>query len=167
MMMPLRLQLPPRPNGASASVTTAPSSKLIFFSFPSAKKPSERPLGDQKGKLARSVPASGSAASLSSGRIQICAEALEFTATNASFVPSVFNATDPPSSPIRLSVVPSGGKTKDLLEGAPADFGSRITTTNKIIAAAEATQNSHRYLRIWGILGSLAETAVARGCEAL
>src|ERR1700732_1848599 len=122
MITPSRFQLPPRPNGASQSVLAVPPSRLIFFSFPSAKKPSERPSGDQKGKVAPSVPAIGSAASFPRGRTQISATPFILTATKASSVPSALNANEPPLSPIRLSVVPSGGRMKDLLEGEDGFF---------------------------------------------
>jgi hypothetical protein len=37
-MMPLSLQLAPRPSGASQRVCTDPPDAAIFFSLPSAKK---------------------------------------------------------------------------------------------------------------------------------
>jgi len=56
---PSRLQVPPSGNGASASVWGGPPPTLIFFSFPPAKKPTDRLSGDQKGCAEPSVPASG------------------------------------------------------------------------------------------------------------
>ena len=68
-MTPLRLQLPPRPRGASASVSTGPPPASIFFSLPPAKNATDRLSGDQKGNVAPSVPASGWAVNPSSERI--------------------------------------------------------------------------------------------------
>src|SRR6516164_9528829 len=45
-------QAPPRPSWASQTMTGAPPLSSIVFNFPSAKNPSEPPLGDQKGKNA-------------------------------------------------------------------------------------------------------------------
>jgi hypothetical protein len=44
--------------GASATVVTGPPAAGMVFSFPSEKKPMDAPSGDQKGKVAPSVPAS-------------------------------------------------------------------------------------------------------------
>src|SRR6516164_5980148 len=56
-IVPSGTQLPPLSPGASQSVTAAPPSLAIFFSFPSAKKPIHCPSGDKKGCLAPWVPA--------------------------------------------------------------------------------------------------------------
>ncbi len=55
-MVPDGLQAPPLPSGASASATGAPPSIATFISLPRAKKPIDRPSGDQKGCLAPSDP---------------------------------------------------------------------------------------------------------------
>ena len=54
--------------GASQSVTAAPPCTEIFFSLPSAKKPSHWPSGEKKGSLAFSVPESAVACNWSSER---------------------------------------------------------------------------------------------------
>ena len=65
-----RLQAPPRPWGASHNETGGPPATGIFFSFPPAKKAMNRLSGDQKGKLAESVPGSGCAATAPIGLTQ-------------------------------------------------------------------------------------------------
>src|SRR5580700_382170 len=144
MMSPLRLQLPPRPNGASQSATADPPSKPIVLSFASAKKPRERPLGDQNGNVAPSVPAISSAFNFPNERTHIREDPFAFTATNASRVPSALKATDPPSSPIRFRVVPSGGNTNDLLEGTSDGFFSPNGASRARTVATGATQSNHR-----------------------
>src|SRR5262245_23951771 len=64
MITPAAFQVPPRGLVASASVSGVPPVRLIRFSLPSAKNPSDRPSGDQKGGLPLMVvfPAPGSAA---------------------------------------------------------------------------------------------------------
>ncbi len=48
-MIPVWLHVPPRALGASASVCAGPPDTSMRFSFPSAKNPSDCPLGDQNG----------------------------------------------------------------------------------------------------------------------
>ena len=61
-MLPSACQVPPRPAGARASVCGAPPPRSMRFIVPAAKKPTERPSGDQNGYVAPSVPPSGLAA---------------------------------------------------------------------------------------------------------
>src|SRR5580704_3097832 len=144
MMTPRAFQSPPRPKGASASATAGPPSSLIFFNLPSAKNPIERPSGDQNGKEAPSVPSIGSADNLLSSRTQTRASAFESTATNASFVPSVLSATDPPESPMRSNVVPAGGKMKDRLDGGKGTLTSFAATRTARAANIGMAHNSQR-----------------------
>ena len=58
VMVPSSDQLPPRPFGASHSVTAAPPLTAIFFNFPLAKKATHCPSGEKNGPNAPSVPAS-------------------------------------------------------------------------------------------------------------
>src|ERR1700756_1686150 len=102
-MTPSRFQLPPRPNGAPQTATARPPSKLTFFSFPSAKKPIDRPSGDQNGNVAPSVSLIGSALNFPNGRTQIRGVPLASIATNASLVPSALSTGGPPLSPMRLN----------------------------------------------------------------
>src|SRR5437868_8005682 len=141
-MVPWRLQLPPLPNGASQRTMAEPSSGLIFFSFPSAKNANQCPSADQNGNEAPSLPSTALALRLPSGRIQISAVPLESMATKANCVPSGEIATEPPLSPIKLSVVPSGGSTNDLRDGR-MEFrcgpNSRMKTiTDRIPQAAKS-----------------------------
>ena len=64
-------QLPPRPNGASQIVIGPPPARRTFFNFPSAKKAIQCPSGDQKGKVAPSLPSTGSADNLASAWFRI------------------------------------------------------------------------------------------------
>ena len=55
-MVPSRFQVPPTPMIASQRVTGGPPATSIFFSLPRAKKPMNRPSGDQNGNAPPSVP---------------------------------------------------------------------------------------------------------------
>src|SRR5262245_16361255 len=70
-MTPSRFQDPPTPS-ASQSVRDGPPPLSMRFNFLSAKKPIERPSGDQNGEKASSVPGSGCAESSVRERIQSC-----------------------------------------------------------------------------------------------
>ena len=87
-MVPSAPQAPPRGWGESARVCTAPPLASMIFSFACAKNPRLRLSGDQKGKLASSVPASGWAAVESRGRTHSCGVSPATVATNASLLPS-------------------------------------------------------------------------------
>src|SRR5580704_3125907 len=67
-MTPSRLHAPPPPPDESHNVMGGPPDTAIFLSFPSAKNPRKRLSGDQNGRMAPSVPASGCAVSASSDR---------------------------------------------------------------------------------------------------
>src|SRR6185295_10489828 len=62
-----RFQVPPRPSGASHSVTGGPPVTSTFFSFPEAKKAMYLASGDQNGNEAFAVPGIGRATSLANG----------------------------------------------------------------------------------------------------
>ena len=81
-------QAPPRPNGASAITCAEPPFKSTVFNFPSAKNPSERLSGDQKGKIAFSVPGTTRTTSESMGRTQIEVLPSALVAVNATLAPS-------------------------------------------------------------------------------
>ena len=57
-MVPCVPQVPPRPMGAAQTSEGVPPSIDTVFSFPPAKKPRVWLSGDQKGKVAPSVPVS-------------------------------------------------------------------------------------------------------------
>src|SRR5580658_37627 len=65
---PLGPQAPPRPSGTSQTICVEPPSRSTVLSLPSAKNPRERLSGDQKGKVAASVPVSARAATALVGR---------------------------------------------------------------------------------------------------
>src|SRR2546427_4037142 len=79
---PSRLQAPPvLVDGASVRVWAGPPDIAIFFSFPSAKKATNRLSGDQKGRAALSVPGTAWAVGEFRARIQSCAPLEPFVAT--------------------------------------------------------------------------------------
>src|SRR5436309_3793437 len=85
---PSRFHVPPRPFGALQSVCGGPPAASIFLSLPFAKNPMKPLSGDQKGKDAHSVPASGCAEDAPSGRSQRDCTPLAPMATTASRSPS-------------------------------------------------------------------------------
>ena len=87
-MVPLRLQVPPRPRGASHNARGLPPLMSTVHSLPLAKNPRASLVGDQNGMVASSVSASGRGSTLSSGRIQMSALPLGLIAVNASWWPS-------------------------------------------------------------------------------
>ena len=70
-MTPSELHVPSEPVGASQIFCGGPPVTSTFFNLPSATNPRKRLSGDQKGRVAPSVPARGCAASAFSGRTQI------------------------------------------------------------------------------------------------
>src|ERR1700682_4275862 len=71
-MTPSGFPAPPLPLRASHRICGVPPNAVVFFNFPSAKKPRDCPSGDQNGKLAPSVPGRGLADREARGRIQSC-----------------------------------------------------------------------------------------------
>src|SRR6266545_3960164 len=69
-MTPSLFQVPPLPSPASQRASAGPPAASIFFNFPEAKKPIDRPSGDQNGYDASSVPGSARGASSSKERTQ-------------------------------------------------------------------------------------------------
>src|SRR5262249_56783738 len=70
-MTPSELQEPSEPVGASQIFCAGPPETSIFLTLPSATKARYLPSGDQKGRVAPSVPPNGCAVSAFSGRTQI------------------------------------------------------------------------------------------------
>src|SRR5215510_6701179 len=68
MITPSTFHAPPDPWGASHSVCAGPPVASIFLSLPPEENTMKRLSGDQKGKVASSVPASGCAVSELSAR---------------------------------------------------------------------------------------------------
>ena len=71
-MVPFGPQDAPRPMGASQMIVAGPPPMSMRFSLASAKKPMERLSGDQKGKVASSVPGIGCGVRLSIERKKSC-----------------------------------------------------------------------------------------------
>src|SRR5690242_19087752 len=100
MIMPFGFQVPPRPAGASASVTTGPPRASIFFSLPPAKNPMDLLSGDQNGYSApallppASVPESCCAVNPLSGLTHKDRSPPFDAAANATLVPSGESAID-------------------------------------------------------------------------
>src|SRR5437870_7898061 len=69
MITPSRFHVPPREKVTLHKVCAGPPVTSIFFTLPAAKNPMKRLSGDQKGRVASSVPESGCALIESSGRI--------------------------------------------------------------------------------------------------
>src|SRR5262245_65067360 len=67
-MTPSAFHVPPLPLVAAVSVCGAPPPRSNRLSAPGAKKPTERPSGDQKGAVAPSVPGKGCAVAVDSER---------------------------------------------------------------------------------------------------
>src|SRR5687768_4924654 len=134
---PSRFQLPPLPSDASASVCGGPPEASIFFNFRSAKNPTNRLSGDQKGFEAPSVPASGRAEAPESGWTH-SKLVPEEVATNATRRPSGDNAIGPNSN-AKLDF--SGGRSEDrMIRGG--SLRSRMTTTVAAAATSAATGTS-------------------------
>src|SRR5437016_13509174 len=108
-MMPSGLHVPPRAV-EEVSVCGDPPARSRRFSLDPSKKPIDRLSGDQNGKLAPSVPASGCAVDLSSG-LSHSREALSPEATKTICRPSGERAKEIGSdvAGVTMSVRVSGG----------------------------------------------------------
>src|SRR5277367_3911830 len=102
-------QAPPRPKMTSASDCAEPPLISIVFSLFSAKKPSDRLSGDQKGKIAPSVSASARASKAFTGRTQMEVFPSVPMAAKAMDKPSGDNTGGPAPSPVKLNEAFSGG----------------------------------------------------------
>jgi len=123
-IQPARLHEIPWAFAASASVIGDPPCTLTLFSLPSAAKAIDVPSGDQAGGqnlLTPSVPATSSASSESSDRIQIPLREL-VVAMNAKRVPSGDSANGGVrSAGPSPKLLPSGGSSTNCRELAGAD----------------------------------------------
>src|SRR6516165_9923021 len=106
-------------------MTGAPPLSSIVFNFPSAKNPSEPPLGDQKGKNASAVPGSARASSEFVGRThRVCLPSL--AAVNAIALPSGESTGGPAVSSFRRKRLFGGGSiTVRTLGAAGWEWGIR------------------------------------------
>src|SRR5580704_7860679 len=100
---------PPRDSDASATTCAEPPLRSIVFSLASAKKPSERLSGDQKGNIAPFVSGISRASSAFMARTQSEVLPSAPVAVNAIDVPSGESTGGPAASPVRFSVLFSGG----------------------------------------------------------
>ena len=109
-MTPSVFHVPPRPPTTGASVWGAPPPRSGRLSAPPAKKPTDRPSGDQNGKVAPSVPFSACAVVAARDRTQ-SRDTPSSEATNTIRRPSGESANDPGSSVVGvlISVRVSGG----------------------------------------------------------
>src|SRR5262245_38614639 len=132
-----RLHAPPVGTPASHSVAGSPPETSIFFSLPGAKKPMKRLSGDQKGKLAPSVPASGFASAALKARTQSCTLP-PVVAVKASHFPSGDTA-------MWSKLVFSGGRMDNIITGASLVIGWRIeyAHANPNIPSNNAAETAH------------------------
>src|SRR5215471_17837189 len=145
IMKPREFQLPPRPKGAShRTMGELLASKLTLLSLPRAKKPIDRPSGDQKGNVAPSVPSIAVDTNCPRGRTHTWVLPSEFRAPNAILVPSGLRAIESPSSPMRLNVVPSGGKRNNRLDDTRGVLSRRNATSTTTIKTASPAPNTQR-----------------------
>src|ERR1700741_772860 len=93
--------------GASHTVSGGPPEMSIFLSLPSAKNPTKRLSGDQKGDAAFSVPCTIEAVSPSSERTHNCDFPSAFTARKTICRPSGDTATGAGNAPVLLGVTDS------------------------------------------------------------
>src|SRR3981189_3250459 len=94
-------QEPPRGLGVSARTVTGPPVAGTFFKWPSAKKPTNFPSADQKGKEAPSVPSSFLAARSLRNCTQIESRSFWLRAQNATAAPSGGSVDGPENAPVR------------------------------------------------------------------
>src|ERR1035438_1562357 len=109
MISPSGPQPPPRPICTAQTTCTESPLRSMVFNWPSAKNPRARLSGDQNGKIAPSVSGSARASSEFIERIQSAVLPSTPVAAKAIDAPSGERTSGPASSPVRLSVVLSGG----------------------------------------------------------
>src|SRR5579872_6361025 len=122
-MTPPGPHAPPRPKGASAMICGESPLISMVLSLPSAKNPRERLSGAQKGKTAFSVPASSRETRELTGRTQSVVLPSACEAVKAIDAPSGESTGGPAESPVRLSVVLSGGLMTLRMDGDGAAGG--------------------------------------------
>src|SRR5215469_2016391 len=107
-MLPLTPQEPPRPEGASHKLRTAPVGRSRVFRRPSAKKPRLELSGAQKGKLAPRVPGKTRSLPVRRERYQSSSPAPKTTA-----LPSGERAGGAPRSPSIWKEALEGGTMEE------------------------------------------------------
>ena len=148
-MTSLRFHDPPSTLPTSQMIWTLPDANSTFFSFRSAKKPTNRLSGDQNGCAAPSDPAMACGTSESSERIHNA---------RGPFARTVVNAIRRPSGEIacvRSNVVPGGGSIVKIDGAAGGELPAgrvhahmpRITLAPAIEAAIHGVDLLRRVLR--------------------
>src|ERR1700730_8234889 len=136
-------QEPPRGLGVSARTVTGPPAAGTFFRWPSAKKPTNFPSADQKGKEAPSVPSSFLAARSLRNCTQIESRSFWLRAQNATAVPSGVIAGGPEKSPVKSKPTSAGGGKYDRSVRAGA-CSRRVDQTRAASSVAATAAHSRR-----------------------
>src|SRR5260221_4973662 len=102
-------QDPPRGLGVSARTVTGPPVAGTLFKWPSAKKPTNFPSADQKGKEAPSVPSSFLAVRSLRNWTQIESPSFSLRAQQTTAAPSDAIVVGPEKSPVRSKPTSGGG----------------------------------------------------------
>src|SRR5258706_16296594 len=102
-------QDPPRGFGVSARMVTGPPAAGTFFKWPSAKKPTNFPSADQKGKESPSVPSSFRAAMSPRNCTQIESRSFWLGGQNATAAPADAIVGGPEKSPVKSKPTSAGG----------------------------------------------------------
>ncbi len=142
-MTPSRFQDPPRPSVTGASLKTGPPLASIFRRKRLAKKPMKRPSGDQNGRSAPSVPASGRAGPDSfSARTQSRFGSSPLWAVKTRREPSGEISTGPAKISVFTSSVPSGGRIDAWIAGAAGSPRFRRSAASPAATSARAPATS-------------------------
>src|SRR5713101_2193462 len=157
-------QAPPRPSWASQIACTEPPFSSIVFNLLSAKNPSERLSGDQKGKIAPSVSGSAWESNEFIGRTHSPVLPSALVAAKAIDAPSGESTGGPAPSPVRLIVVFSGGlMTVRMARAVWAGRKRNIpAAAPRIIAATKAAAQPRRSRACEGEGGNAATAGTDR-----
>ena len=163
-IVPLLLQLPPSPSGASQIAIGVPPPTGAFFNLPSAKNPTHSPSGEKNGLTAPKVPGIGRAVPESSARTISCV-VVPRPATYTIARPSGDIVTAPSSVVATRSS--SGNVIENFTSLARADEPSRCqgmpaTTPTSAPAATNAAEPSHARLRGGAGHSGLRSSRIAR-----
>src|SRR5262249_14896557 len=153
----------PRPLLAGASVVGAPPSRSNRLSEPPAKKPIERPSGDQKGLAAPSVPPRGWAVVVDSSRSHR-RDALSSDATETISRPSGERANEagsPVAGVTRSTRVSSGGVSRRYRTAGmdTAAAASSATTKAAIHGSVGRLAADGRDADSWGVVSNAPSSA--------
>src|ERR1700674_3745394 len=148
---------PPRGLAVSARTVTGPPAAGTFFKWPSAKKATNFPSADQKGKEAPSVPSSFLAARSLRNCTQIESRSFWLRAQNATAVPSGVIAGGPEKSPVKSKPTSAGGGKYDRTVRAGAcsrrfdqTFVQTTAASSTTATAAHSRRSRKRRRRLTG-----------------